>query len=208
MANNQMPHNLEAEAAILGCIIIDGDIQSELLETLKEDDFYQESNRLVYDAMKKVYAARKPVDVVTLTDMLERDGTLERAGGLQRITELAEVTPSSANYKQYFEIVRRDAIRRSLIRAAKGIIEVSTEGGEARDAVAYAEKQVYDISKQEDNSQLGRFSASSRTFSPTRTRSADWRRDSSTWIALQTACRSRTSSSLRRVPAWERRRSP
>ncbi len=154
MANNQMPHNLEAEAAILGCIIIDGDIQSELLETLRADDFYQESNMLVYEAMKKVYAAHKPVDVVTLTDMLEREGTLERAGGLQRITELAEVTPSAANYKQYFEIVRRDAIRRSLIRAAKGIIEVSTEGTEARDAVAYAEKQVYDISKQEDNSQL------------------------------------------------------
>ena len=154
MANNQMPHNLEAEAALLGCIIIDGDIQSELLETLKEDDFYQESDRLVFEAMKKVYGARKPVDVVTLTDMLEREGTLERAGGLQRITELAEVTPSAANYKQYFEIVRRDAIRRSLIRAAKGIIEVSTEGTEARDAIAYAKKQVYDISKQEDNSQL------------------------------------------------------
>ena len=80
MANNQMPHNLEAEAALLGCIIIDGDIQSELLETLKEDDFYQESDRLVFEAMKKVYGARKPVDVVTLTDMLEREGTLERAG--------------------------------------------------------------------------------------------------------------------------------
>ena len=154
MANNQMPHNLEAEASILGCIIIDGDIQSELLETLKEDDFYQESNRLVYQAMQKVYGARKPVDVVTLTDMLEREGTLERAGGLQRVTELAEVTPSAANYRQYFEIVRRDAILRSLIRAAKGIIEVSTEGADAREAVAFAEKQVYDISKQEDNSQL------------------------------------------------------
>lgn len=154
MANNQMPHNLEAEAALLGCIIIDGDIQSELLETLKEDDFYQESDRLVFDAMRKVYGARKPVDVVTLTDMLEREGTLERAGGLQRITELAEITPSAANYKQYFEIVRRDAIRRSLIRAAKGIIEVSTAGTEAREVVAYAEKQVYDISKQEDSSQL------------------------------------------------------
>ena len=65
MANNQMPHNLQAESAILGCILIDGDIQSELLETLREDDFYQESNRLVLDAMKKVYAARKPVDIVT-----------------------------------------------------------------------------------------------------------------------------------------------
>ena len=154
MPNNQMPHNLEAESALLGCILIDGDIQSELLETLREDDFYQESNRLVLEAMKKVYAARKPVDIVTLTDMLERDGTLERAGGLVRVTELAEVTPSAANYKQYFEIVRRDAIRRSLIRAAKGSIEVSTAGTEAREAVAYAEKQVYDISKQEDSSQL------------------------------------------------------
>ena len=154
MANNQMPHNLEAESAILGCILIDGDIQSELLETLREDDFYQESNRLVLEGMKKVYAARKPVDIVTLTDMLERDGTLERAGGLVRITELAEITPSAANYRQYLEIVRRDAIRRALIRAAKGIIETSTEGTEAREAVAYAEKQIYDISKQEDNSQL------------------------------------------------------
>lgn len=154
MANNQMPHNLEAESALLGCIIIDGDIQSELLESLKDEDFYQESNRLVFDAMRKVYGGRKPVDIVTLTDMLEREGTLERAGGLQRITELAELTPSAANYKQYFEIVRRDAIRRSLIRAANGIIEVSTKGTEAREAIAFAEKQVYDISKQEDGSRL------------------------------------------------------
>ena len=76
MPNNQMPHNLEAESAILGCIIIDGDIQSELLETLKDEDFYQESNRLVFDAMRKVYGGRKPVDIVTLTDMLEREGTV------------------------------------------------------------------------------------------------------------------------------------
>ena len=102
MSNNQMPHNLEAEAALLGCIIIDGDIQSELLETLRGEDFYQESNQLMLDAMQKVYAAHKPIDVVTLTDMLEREGTLERAGGLQRVTELAEVTPSAANFKQYF----------------------------------------------------------------------------------------------------------
>ena len=154
MANNQMPHNLEAEAAILGCILIDGDVQSELLEMLREEDFYQESNRLVLGAMKQVYGARKPVDIVTLTDALEREGQLEKAGGLVRITELAEATPSAANYKQYFEIIRRDAVRRALIRAAKGIIEVSTEGTEAREAVSYAEKQIYDISKQEDNSQL------------------------------------------------------
>ena len=51
MANNQMPHNLDAEAALLGCILIDGTIQSELLESLKEDEFYQESHRAILIAM-------------------------------------------------------------------------------------------------------------------------------------------------------------
>ncbi len=154
MANNQMPHNLDAEAALLGCILIDGTIQSELLESLKEDEFYQESHRAILIAMKEVYGERKPVDVVTLTDRLERDGTLEQAGGLLHITELAEITPSAANYKQYFEIVRRDAVNRSLIRAAKDIIENCMKGPEERDAISFAEKEVYDISKREDSSAL------------------------------------------------------
>jgi replicative DNA helicase len=154
MAANQMPHNLDAEAALLGCILIDESIQSELLETLKEDEFYQESHRIVLGAMREVYGARKPVDLVTLTDRLVRDGTLERAGGLRGVSELAELTPSAANYKQYFEIVRRDSVNRSLIRAAKDIIENSMKSKEEREAISYAEKLVYDISKQEDSSAL------------------------------------------------------
>ena len=154
MANNQMPHNLDAEAALLGCILIDESIQSELLETLHEEEFYQESHRLILTAMREVYGSRKPVDLVTLTDRLEHNGTLEKAGGLRAVTELAELTPSAANYKQYFEIVRRDYVNRSLIRAAKDIIENSMKGQEERDAIAYAEKLVYDISKQEDTSTL------------------------------------------------------
>lgn len=154
MAVNQMPHNLDAEAALLGCILIDESIQSELLETLKEEEFYQESHRLILTAMREVYGGRKPVDLVTLSDQLERDGTLERAGGIRAVTELAELTPSAANYKQYFEIVRRDAVNRALIRAAKDIIENSMKGLEEREAISFAEKLVYDIAKQEDTSSL------------------------------------------------------
>lgn len=154
MAVNQMPHNLDAEAALLGCILIDESIQSELLETLKEEEFYQESHRLILTAMREVYGSRKPVDLVTLTDRLERNGTLERAGGLRAVTELAELTPSAANYKQYFEIVRRDSINRALIRAANDIVQNSMAAPEEREAIAYAEKLVYDISKQEDSSTL------------------------------------------------------
>ncbi len=154
MAVNQMPHNLDAEAALLGCILIDESVQSQLLETLKEEEFYQESHRLILTAMREVYGGRKPIDLVTLTDQLERDGTLEKAGGLRAVTELAEITPSAANHKQYFEIVRRDFINRSLIRAAKDIIENSMKGLDEREAISYAEKLVYEISKQEDTSEL------------------------------------------------------
>ena len=154
MAVNQMPHNLDAEAALLGCIIIDAEIQSDLLESLHEEDFYQDSHKEILAAMKAVYAARMPVDVVTLSDRLERDGKLERAGGIAYITELAQITPSAANYKHYLEIVRRDSVNRKLIRAAKEIVENSMQGADERSAISFAEKCVYDISKQSDRSSL------------------------------------------------------
>lgn len=154
MAINQMPHNLDAEAALLGCILIDSEIQSELLESLRDEDFYQESHKEILSAMKAVYGGRKPIDVVTLTDQLERDGKLERAGGIMYVTELAQITPSAANFKHYFEIVRRDSTNRTLIRAAKEIIENSMKGAEERESLAFAEKKVYDISKRGDNSAL------------------------------------------------------
>ena len=105
MANtNEMPHNTDAEAALLGCVIIDGEIQTDILEDLKAEDFYQKSHRDILAAMKAVLGGRKTVDLVTLTDELEREGTLEGAGGVQYITELAQLTPSAANYKHYLEI--------------------------------------------------------------------------------------------------------
>lgn len=154
MPSNQMPHNLDAEAALLGCLLIDESVQSEILESLREEDFYQESHRLILAAMKSVVGSHKTVDVVTLTDRLDRDGTLTRAGGLQAVTDLSENTPSAANYKQYLAIVRRDSVNRALIRAGRDIIENSQKSLEERDAIAFAEKQVYDISKQEDGAML------------------------------------------------------
>ncbi len=154
MPNNQMPHNLDAESALLGSILIDESIQSDVLEALREEDFYQESHRVIVRAMKAVYGGRRPVDVVTLSDHLEREGRSEEAGGLDYITGLAQGVPSAANYRQYLEIVRRDSVNRALIRAAKNIAENSTRSPEEREAIEYAEKQVYDVSQREDNSTL------------------------------------------------------
>ena len=151
---NMMPNNLEAEQALLGCLLIDIDTQTEILDKLTEEDFYQESHKLIIGAMKSVFNARKPVDLVTLADELENEKSLDKAGGLTYITDLAKITPSAANYKFYFEIIKRDSIHRKLIKASQQIIEQCMEGAEATDSIAYAEKLVFDISKKLDTSTL------------------------------------------------------
>ncbi len=69
--NNVLPNNLDAEQALLGCMLIDNQILSDVLEKLSDDDFYQESHQFILSAMKLVYLEHKPLDLVTLADKLE-----------------------------------------------------------------------------------------------------------------------------------------
>ena len=151
---NTMPYNRDAEMALLGCFLIDNDIAAEYVDKLGEDDFYQESHKYIIRAMRKIFESRQPIDLVTLSDELDGEGNLENAGGIAYLTELAQLIPSAANYKSYYEIVSRDSTNRRLIRASRKIIENCMSGAESGDAVAFAEKAVYDISKQSDKSAL------------------------------------------------------
>ena len=156
MANeiNTMPYNRDAEMALLGCLLIDTDIAGELVDKLTEDDFYQESHKYILRAMHRVFNSRKPIDLVTVSDELEGENTLEKAGGIAYLTELTQITPSAANYKSYHEIITRDSINRKLIRASRKIIETSMKGTDELTALAFAEKSIYDISQQSERSEL------------------------------------------------------
>lgn len=152
--NNVLPNNLDAEQALLGCMLIDNQILSDVLEKLTEEDFYQENHRFILSAMKLVYLEHRPLDLVTLADRLEIEGNLEKSGGLSYLTELTQVTPSSANYNHYFDIVRRDSINRKLIRASRDIIKYAQSSDDNLKSVQYAEELVYDISKTNDSSSV------------------------------------------------------
>ena len=102
-AINTMPYNRDAEMALLGCLLIDSEIAADIVEKLSEDDFYQEAHKYILRAMQRVFLNRKPVDLVTVSDELESEGSLEKAGGIVYLTELTEITPSAANYKSYQE---------------------------------------------------------------------------------------------------------
>lgn len=152
--NNVMPNNLDAEQALLGCMLIDNEILSDVLEQLDKNDFYQESHQYILAAMKMVYADRRPVDIVTLCDRLDSDGSLEKAGGLAYVSELAQITPSAANYKYYLDIVTRDSVNRGLIRAARDIIDFAKTSDDSLKSVQYAEERVYGVSRTYDTSSV------------------------------------------------------
>ncbi len=152
--NNVMPNNLDAEQALLGCMLIDNEILAEILEQLDKNDFYQESHQYILSAMKMVFAERKPVDIVTLCDRLDGDNNLEKAGGISYVSELAQITPSAANYKYYFDIVKRDSVNRSLIRASRDIIDFAKSGGDTVSSVQFAEEKIYAVSRTNDTSTM------------------------------------------------------
>lgn len=150
----EMPHSLEAEQALLGCLIIDAKIQVDVAAYLKEEDFYAESHKTIFQAMKEIIKKNLPVDVITLTNTLEKLGTLQDAGGITYIAELTNVIPSSANYKRYLDIVTRDSMLRKLIRGSSEIISDCQTSQDQALSLAFAEKTIYDISNTADTSEM------------------------------------------------------
>ena len=149
-----MPHSLEAEQALLGCLLLDPRVQADVAAFLHEEDFYAESHKYIFHAMLDIIGKNQTVDMVTLTDALEKTGTLKDAGGIGYIAELANVMPSSANYHRYLDIVTRDSLLRKLIKGSANIIEESKKSQDKSSALAYAEKTIYDISNTADTSEM------------------------------------------------------
>lgn len=155
----EMPHSTEAEQALLGCLLLDAKIQMEVAGFLHEDDFFGQENKLIFSAMAEIIGENKTVDIVTLTDLLEKQGNLKNAGDITYITSLTDIMPSSANYGTYLSIVRRDSMLRKLITGASKIIDDCKKSQDEIETLALAEKTVYDISNDADTSEVVKISS-------------------------------------------------
>lgn len=149
-----LPNSLEAEQALLGCVLLDSDAQMDIFGKLNAEDFYSESHKNIYDSMIKIYNKSIPVDFVTLTNQLEVEKKLELVGGIDYITFLTNVVPSAANFQHYLNIVKDNSIRRHLIVQTNEIIQNAFENGDAEAVMQLAEKKIFDLSQKETNSEL------------------------------------------------------
>ncbi|HUV72086.1 MAG TPA: replicative DNA helicase [Clostridia bacterium] len=142
------PHSQEAEASVLGAVLIDKDAIIAVAEFLRPEHFYEEVHGLIFKAVLDLYEERSPIDIVTLTDRLKKNGDLTKVGGSAYLSELVNQVPTAANVEKYGQIVRNLCTKRLLIRAAAKIAENSfDEGTEAGEALDRAETEIFSLSQ-------------------------------------------------------------
>ncbi len=142
------PHSLDAEAAVLGGVLIDNAALDRVVETIGPEDFYREAHRKIFLAALDLSRRSEPIDLLTMTEALKARGELADVGGATYVAELADRALTTANIQYYARIVREKSLLRGLIGAAT---EIATRGFEAREDVNQfvdeAEQLLYSIAE-------------------------------------------------------------
>jgi replicative DNA helicase len=143
------PQNVEAEASLLGAILIDADAIVKIADAISAEDFYDARHKHIYDAVVSLYEKRQAIDVLTLSNQLKGMGFLDMVGGPSYLTELTNFVPTAAHAEQYAEIVAQKAVRRRLIKASQDITGLSyDESKSLRDLIEDAETKLFQVSQQ------------------------------------------------------------
>jgi replicative DNA helicase len=141
------PQNLDAEVSLLGAVLIDEDVLTRVTDTLHADDFYDKRHEAIFAAMLRLYERHSPVDLLTLSDDLQKHEQLETIGGSAYLSELTNMVPTSAHAEEYAGIIVGKATRRRLIKAAADIAELGyNEEGQVQELLEQAESQIFNVS--------------------------------------------------------------
>jgi replicative DNA helicase len=142
------PQDLVAEQSVLGGMLLSKDAIADVVEIIKERDFYRPAHELIYDAILDLYGRGDPADPVTVVAELTKRGDIARAGGAPYLHTLISSVPTAANAGYYARIVRDRAILRRLVEAGTKIVQLGySEEGDVDDAVDSAQAEVYQVTE-------------------------------------------------------------
>lgn len=142
------PHDVDAEMAVLGGMLMSKDAIGEVSQELETSDFYLPQHQTIYDAIITLFSASQPVDSVLVANELLKNGNLEKVGGADYLHSLVASVPTAANATYYANIVHQNAILRNVITAGTKIAQMgySADGAVAEDIVNLAQSEVYEMS--------------------------------------------------------------
>ena len=142
------PQSIEAEQSVLGALLIDRDAVIEVADFLRPQDFYRQAHGTIYEAIVELYERREPVDIVTVSEALERKEALDQVGGAAYLTSLINLTPTAVNAVYYAKIVERKAVLRNLIGAAGKIAGIGYDDqADVGEAIDRAEQELFAVSE-------------------------------------------------------------
>ncbi len=140
------PQNVDAEKAVLGAMMLSEEAIGVAIEHIDSFYFYETAHQKVFDAVKDLYANRKNVDLITLSDYLKNKAVLESIGGVTYLTQLADFVPTAANVQYYVDIVKEKGIQRKLIKNSTEIISKSYGANiNVDELVDEAERLIFEI---------------------------------------------------------------
>jgi replicative DNA helicase len=146
VGGEQLPYSLEAEQSVLGSVLMDPTVITQVLDVVKPKYFYLPQHQEIFSAMVRMFGEGKVIDFVTLLDDLKAAGVYDDAGGKAYLLELAQMVPSIANVGAYAKIVREKYYLRSLITVSREIIaSAEDESEDVQTVVDSAEQKIYDI---------------------------------------------------------------
>ncbi|MCO6451030.1 MAG: replicative DNA helicase [Caldilineales bacterium] len=143
-----VPSNIDAEEALLGSLLTDPDAVVQVATTVQADDFYVQRNGWIYESIRHLHDQRQPIDFLTLTYELDRQGQLADVGGAAYISSLINAVPTAVHAVEYAQIVQRTSTLRQLISAAGSIARIAhDESIDVHEVVNRAEDLIFSISQ-------------------------------------------------------------
>ncbi len=150
-----MPSNVEAEQAVLGALLLDGEAITRIVSFLRASDFYLEKHRWIYEAIWDLHEHREPIDFLSVSSALDAQGRLGAVGGAAYLTSLLNAVPTAAHIEHYARLVEETSLERRLIQASTEIAELAYDGElELKDKIERAEKLVFDVAQQRETRDL------------------------------------------------------
>lgn len=146
------PHNIEAERALLGAILLKPEVMHDISVTIYPESFYADKHRVIYESILAIFTKGDPIDVISLSQKLKTTQQLDRVGGASYLTELIETVPAAGNALYYSQLVQAKSILRGLIHAAEDIAETGYSDPENVDeAMDQAEKKIFQVTDSPTN---------------------------------------------------------
>lgn len=154
--SQELPHDLGAEKALLGCLLIDNQSFDEISDiNLTKDDFYHPQYAIIFEALRDLHMESMPIDIVTVSSKLNDHGKLEKIGGQTALINICDEIGSSANVEHYAKLIKQKGVLRDVVRTAARVVQTGTNfSGDVEAFLADVEASFFKLTASSKNNKM------------------------------------------------------